>query len=296
MSRDSMSFEFLRFFLPTAAAAAAVLLSAAPARAHIELMEPAARYGRDQIKSCPCGAGGSNRTCDVEADGSDPNRSDNVTTFEVGSTITVRLVEFIDHGGRYRVAFDPDGADVEDFNANILLDEPDPSNVTSNTDEPDTWEFEVQLPDTPCENCTLQVVQAMHGDEVNPVPDPSGLSSYYSCADIRLVPVGSLEAGGDDLGMGGSTMAGDSAGTGGDGMGGDGMGGSGMAGDGMGGDGMGGDGMGAFGMDGQVVLDDDEGDDDGGCSFAPAAASGFGASGLAALLGLALAGLRRRRR
>jgi hypothetical protein len=163
---------------------------ASNASAHIQLLDPAPRYevqGETGIKSCPCGLGGSNRTCNVAADGSDPDRSTRVSRFEAGSTITVRFNEFVNHSGRFRVAFDPDGADVADFNANILNDIPDPDNA-SNTE----WEIEVTLPDMTCTNCTLQLVQAMNGDMVNEVVDPSNISSYYACVDLELVAPGTL--------------------------------------------------------------------------------------------------------
>lgn len=163
---------------------------ASVASAHIELLEPPSRYGRQQNKSCPCGVGGSNQTCNVAQDGSDPNRSQQVTTFEAGSTVVIQVDEYIDHGGRFRVAFDPDGADFEDFNDNILLDVADPMGVSNNTGQPGIWELEVTLPETPCDNCTLQVIQAMHGDTNNPVVDPANLSTYYTCADLVLLPAG----------------------------------------------------------------------------------------------------------
>jgi hypothetical protein len=80
------------------------------ASAHIELLEPLARYEIEGletgIKSCPCGMGGSNRTCNVAADGTDDNRStDRVTTAVAGSMLTLRFEEYIAHSGRYRIAF-----------------------------------------------------------------------------------------------------------------------------------------------------------------------------------------------
>ena len=126
-------------------------LLATSAQAHIELLDPPSRYGRRENKSCPCGEGGSNRRCDVEQDGSDPNRSDTVTVLQAGSTITVRFNEFVDHSGRFRVAFDPDGADFYDFNRFILLDVPDPGRQSTNIGERGMWELEVQLPDVSCE-------------------------------------------------------------------------------------------------------------------------------------------------
>src|SRR4051812_45448662 len=122
----------MRKFTPHVLASLGLATLFAPsAHAHIKLLDPPARYtvadGSDVgIKSCPCGLGGSNRICNVAQDGSDPDRSTNVTRYEAGSTVTLRFEEFVNHAGRFRVAFDPDGADVADFNANILADMPDP--------------------------------------------------------------------------------------------------------------------------------------------------------------------------
>lgn len=163
-------------------------LWASSVSAHIRMSEPLPRYDAESNKSCPCGEGGSNRTCNTTAEEtSDPNRSEGrVTQYEVGSTITVFFDEYINHSGRFRVAFDEDGADLADFNDNVLIDVADPN------DAPGFRELMVTLPDTPCDNCTLQLIQAMHGDTVNPVDDPAPLSTYYTCADIQLVPVGQL--------------------------------------------------------------------------------------------------------
>lgn len=179
----------------TLGAFALATLVAPSARAHIELIEPPPRYvlanGSDNgIKSCPCGLGGSNRVCNVAADGSDPDRSQRVSRFEAGSTITIRFREFVNHAGRFRVAFDPDGADMGDFNDNILEDVQDPSNASGMM-----WEIPVTLPNMTCENCTIQLVQAMEVDQNTEIADPAPISSYYACADIQLVAPGTL--GGD---------------------------------------------------------------------------------------------------
>lgn len=177
----------------TALGVPSALLVASLASAHIELLEPASRYPSTGNKSCPCGEGDSNRRCEVPAEeSSDPNRSTDpakVTTFEAGSTITVRFDEYIGHSGRFRVAFDAEGADLADFNDRVLVDVADPA------DGQGMREIEVTLPDMSCENCTLQLIQAMHGDTENPVADPAPLSTYYACADIVLVPKGSLGGG-----------------------------------------------------------------------------------------------------
>jgi hypothetical protein len=167
-------------------------LVAPSASAHIELIDPPPRYvladGSDNgIKSCPCGLGGSNRVCNVAADGSDPDRSERVSRFEAGSTVTIRFQEFVNHGGRFRVAFDPEGADMADFNANILEDVQDPSNASGMM-----WEIPITLPNMTCDNCTLQLVQAMEVDQNTEIADPAPISSYYACADIQLVAPGSL--------------------------------------------------------------------------------------------------------
>jgi MYXO-CTERM domain-containing protein len=168
--------------------AAAFALLSSTASAHIELLDPSPRYTLPANKSCPCGAGDSNRRCEQTAEESkDPNRSDNVTTFEAGSTITVVADEYVDHAGRMRVAFDPDGADLADFNSHVLHDEADPAEPGLSMAKPHVWSFEIQLPSEPCDNCTLQVIQVMQGGTEKAVADPAPLSTYYSCADIQLV-------------------------------------------------------------------------------------------------------------
>jgi hypothetical protein len=162
------------------------------AQAHIHLLDPIPRYP-DQVagenKACPCGVGRSNRICQVEGDRSDPDRStDRVTTVEAGSSLVIRWDEYYPHAGRYRVAFDEDGADLEDFNAHPLADITDPRGRVGNSGEESIWELEVTLPETPCENCTLQLIQVMDGETEEPVPDPVGRSTYYQCADIRIIP------------------------------------------------------------------------------------------------------------
>jgi MYXO-CTERM domain-containing protein len=183
-------------FLLSGGAAAALFLTASSVFAHIDLLNPPARYvvnranGGGGSKECPCGGPvdqiDSNRICDVPAAQShDPNRSTKVSTYEAGSTITVRMEEYVNHSGRFRVAFDPDGADLTDFNSNILMDVADDKGTQ-------VYEFQVTLPNMTCENCTLQVIQDMNGNTTTPVKDPAPDSTYYTCADIRLVPPGTM--------------------------------------------------------------------------------------------------------
>lgn len=195
---------------PSLSLALASLFVSNGARAHIELIEPPPRYAdaRAENKSCPCGFGTSNRVCDVEAERSDPNRSNRVTTLTAGQRLVVRFDEYIAHSGRFRVAFDPDGADLGDFNAHPLADIQDPLGNTGNAGEGSIWEIEVTVPDTPCTNCTLQLIQVMESDlMMTPIDDPAPHSTYYACADIQIVA-------GAAAGSGGSGAESPDAGTG----------------------------------------------------------------------------------
>jgi Lytic polysaccharide mono-oxygenase, cellulose-degrading len=172
------------------------------AEAHITLVSPPPRYAvgvsTNANKSCPCGVGTSNRICDVPAEFSDPDRSVNVTPLVAGEMITFQFKETIDHTGRFRIAIDYDGADVEDFNSNILLDVTDPPGGMGNTGNGNVWELTIQVPDMPCTNCTLQLIQDMNNKPDVPVMDPSKDSTYYQCADITIssgaTPAGSTTA------------------------------------------------------------------------------------------------------
>ena len=197
--------SFARLTLLTSA-----LVVSASASAHISLIEPTPRYTVNEgIKACPCGAGSqaNNRTCGVPTERSDPARNESrASTFVAGSTITLRFDEFVAHSGRYRVAFDADGADQDDFDANPLVDIPDPSGNTGNTGEGSIWEIEVTLPSTPCDNCTLQLIQMMDGNTTDPVDSSIGRSTYYQCIDLVLTPAEDTDggvAGGGDEGDGG---------------------------------------------------------------------------------------------
>lgn len=162
---------------------------ASRANAHIELLEPPARYDMARSgdnKACPCGDGTSNRTCSVAGERSDDNRSDRVTALTAGQMLTIRFSEYIGHSGRYRIAFDEEGADLEDFNAHPLEDIPDPVGRDGNTGDGSIWEIPIIVPDTPCDGCTLQLIQMMDGNMEDPVDDPVGRSSYYACADITI--------------------------------------------------------------------------------------------------------------
>ncbi len=179
----------------------AAQLHSRTAAAHIELQLPMNRYSDIKAgdnKACPCGSGSTNRRCSRPEEFSDPDRStDRITTFAPGDTITVRFDEYVGHSGRYRIAFDPDGAELDDFNKVILLDEPDPTGKQGNIGSGSLWEFEVTLPNMTCDNCTLQLIQVMDGNTEDVVLNPVDRGgTYFQCADIRLVegtPPGGIE-------------------------------------------------------------------------------------------------------
>lgn len=182
---------------PPAATSALLALGwlslAGRASAHIELQSPLNRYSDIKAgdnKACPCGSGTTNRGCTKPEELSDPDRSaDRATTFAPGDTITVRFDEYVAHSGRFRIAFDPDGADLDHFNQNILLDVPDPAGKEGNLGQGSLWEFQVTLPDMTCNNCTLQLIQEMDGNTTDPVLDPrlrARAGTYFQCADLIL--------------------------------------------------------------------------------------------------------------
>jgi hypothetical protein len=157
----------------------ATLFASGTAYAHVAMTSPAPR-GTDQ-KTGPCGKSGS-------------VRGTNVATFAPGATITGEWDETVDHPGHYRIAFDDDGNDFTNPN--------NPGDAFSGTmAEPiadkagGRYTQSITLPTTPCENCTLQLIQVM----TTSVPYNS---FYFQCADLRIADGGDP---GDDPGTGESS-------------------------------------------------------------------------------------------
>jgi len=172
-----------------------VTLVAAPltASAHIALTYPPPR-GTDQ-KVGPCGAAGSVRGA-------------NVTVLEPGAMVTVPWNEPNNPPSHYRISFDNDGTDFtvpNDFmdftqTTNVLVDRIADAAGGS-------YSQVVQLPSTPCENCTLQLFQMMY----DKAPYGDGNDIYFQCADIAL-RVGGGPGPGPDAGGGGNPGTGADAG------------------------------------------------------------------------------------
>ena len=144
-------------------ASALFILASAPASAHTHLLDPPPRTDAANLKAAPCGG--------VASTGI-------LTELEAGQTLVVTWEETIHHPGWYRLALS-EGGDVG-FEDHILADDiPDVPGSAS-------YEATVTLPDLECEDCTLQLIQVMTDK-----PLVNGdYQKYYSCADLRLVPVG----------------------------------------------------------------------------------------------------------
>jgi MYXO-CTERM domain-containing protein len=301
------------------AAALGALLTASPAFAHIDLIDPPARahgtaangdmavdVNTDQ-KLGPCGQVTNGRT-------------DRVTTYAPGETITVRVAEETNHDSYIRVAIDLDGDDdfvvrqpvapatqippetqdvaqaaEETLDSEHLLSVFREANATNGT----VIEIPVTLPDETCENCTLQVIQLMYN---------TGQIYYYQCADIVIAEVGGTSD--PDAGAGGSANAGDAGAAGAAGAGGAPSSGNGgtssaagtgstpPANGGAGGASSAGTGGGtapAAGTGGAAPVASDD-DDDGGCTISTHTSTGTQSAGLFGLLALGVGLIARRRR
>ncbi|HEX4340238.1 MAG TPA: SCE4755 family polysaccharide monooxygenase-like protein [Polyangiaceae bacterium] len=206
----------------------ALLLTSAfarPASAHFHLTappswlkeDPAAVGGGGPQKGSPCGPGGIDDVQPIPTSGI-------VTDFHVGQTIELDWIDTIAHPGYFRIALAANRADLKDptikqdsscsfdetmvpktASGNVLADgvlfrSRNGFNAPAGT----KFTYMVQLPDTPCDKCTLQVMQVMEADI-------QGLSNchYFHCADIRILPA---DAGG---GTGGASNGGATSGSGG---------------------------------------------------------------------------------
>ena len=170
-------------------ALAAILMSvAAPALAHTVLMEPEPRV------TGMTGSGLKERHC---GEGALDRRSDTVTTYTAGDTITVKFWETIPHPGYFRISFDADGQDdfvdpptprATGYSAAVLADviyPSTPAEASQRWGQENTYEFQVTLPDVACDRCTLQMIQFMEDKLADGDPDND---IYYSCADLVLLP------------------------------------------------------------------------------------------------------------
>jgi hypothetical protein len=131
-----------------------------------KLLKP--RNNRDDLKTGPCG-------------GIAQLPLEQRTQIVAGSKITVEWEETIEHPGWYRLAFSPNGS--TGFDTNVLLDNIPDTTGSVNRNDSTTWHrysAEIDVPTTPCENCSIQLIQVM-------TENPASPRNYYSCADVRIV-------------------------------------------------------------------------------------------------------------
>jgi len=187
---------------------------AGSAQAHIKLIKPDAWINEDDSggpqKGGPCGPGGFDDVQPVPL-------SMKVTTVTAGDMLMVELEETIHHPGWFRIALAEDPNDFEEIefpntnncnydmskvptapHGNVLADG---LGMDTNIGGPNRKLMQmVKLPDTPCEKCTLQVIQVM-ADALHAPPG----CIYYHCAELKIVAKGGAAAA---AGSGGSTAAG----------------------------------------------------------------------------------------
>lgn len=131
------------------------------------LRVPKPRNDSSGLKTGPCGG---------VAATTDPSKR---TTLVAGSQLELYFQETIDHPGYYRIAFSP--ANDQGFDDNVLIEMANDIQgaPTPSFNSPRQYQETITVPDTLCENCTLQLIQVM--------TDRNPASNYYSCADIRIV-------------------------------------------------------------------------------------------------------------
>jgi hypothetical protein len=149
----AMRTMFLRFLV------AAIALAPTLVMAHARLAFPVRRVMADNnggIKEAakPCG-------------GAKPATAPNV--FTVGQTIMVDIQETIDHPGHYELFW----SNNNDATFTLI---PGMNNIANPATLQASTKVAVTLPNTACENCTLQLIMVMS----------DSMTNYYSCADVKL--------------------------------------------------------------------------------------------------------------
>lgn len=163
-----------------------VLTWASAALGHARLTSPPPRSQADDIKDFN---GGLVRCTDEES--SVPAKA-----VVAGSVLTVKWQETVNHPGCFVLSLrqQPEGAFEE------LATVPHSNAAPSPTQQnPRRYSADIQLPEVTCEHCVLLLRQIMLGSQTEPCP-PASIArgaSYYSCAEVRLVPPGT-EVGAED--------------------------------------------------------------------------------------------------
>jgi hypothetical protein len=145
-----------------------ILLFSLQGFSHARLVDPVPRTNSDLgLKGGPCGT----------LNGVQNAKGNNPTPLVAGSTITVKYIETIEHPAKYYFSWSTTAVDnATEFQANMKLD----PTVDLAGPAPHNYTTTLQVPNTPCDNCTLQFTQLML--ESN--------TYYYSCADVKIVANG----------------------------------------------------------------------------------------------------------
>jgi hypothetical protein len=210
-------------------AVALIAVSVAPVHAHFKLLAPASWLTEDNSggpqKGGPCGPGGGDDVQPVPM-------SMKVTTVHAGDMVDVQIQETIHHPGWFRIALaeDPSMFKDPDFpNANCTVDMSKvPTTAHDNvlmdglamdsslTGSNRMLTEKVQIPNKPCEKCTLQVIQVM----ADAVHSPPGCV-YHHCAELKILPAadgsgaaGSTATAGSPASAGSSASAGNTGASG----------------------------------------------------------------------------------
>lgn len=168
---------------------------------HARWTNPTPRSPSAGIKtSPPCGNLGTRRA--------------NVTTFNAGGTVQLNWEETIDHRGRWEILFSP--MNDQNFTHLPLAGGGMTDNINDPNDNPGARSAMVVLPSTPCNDCTLQLIQQMYQGTDLPDGGNTTIIPYFSCADIALIgPPNDGGMGGQDSGAPPDAGAGGGGGSGG---------------------------------------------------------------------------------
>jgi hypothetical protein len=163
-------------YLKLSAGSLLLLALALPAQAHICMEAPASRVG----PTCSSASAQKPGPCGINT-----RSTKYVTECRPGQTLTVKINETINHDSHYRIAFNPNGAMFEDPTGIDDKDGKHPFVLLDGIKDESAARQSVQvtLPDAPCDNCTLQLIQVMYDKTGN------GFGTddiYYACADIVL--------------------------------------------------------------------------------------------------------------
>jgi len=169
----------MQFRTPALFAFAAVLLAGSSAFAHAVLMNPQPLTNDDDAKSGPCGCYFGAGPEDPAEDGTAaacPGSGYNVANLTVGQTLQVTWKETVNHNGMFRVALSTKAINTvtrADLNNGVIYEAAD-----QNAQSGGLVSATITVPDTPCQNCVIQLRQFMEG---------ASKPYYYSCAAVNIV-------------------------------------------------------------------------------------------------------------